>query len=379
MIAWPSGKRPLVDLRLDLDPLGVGLFQRRHLDLVVEVADVADDRVVLHPPHVVEGDDVLVAGGGDEDVGALDDFVERAHLVALHRRLQGADRVDLGDDHPGALAAQRGGAALADVAVAADDGDLAADHHVGAAVDPVDQRVAAAVEVVELRLGDRVVDVDRREEQVAGLGQLVEPVDAGRRLLGDALDVGGDLGPALRVLLERALQRLQDDLELLRFGRVGVRDRAGLLELDALVDEQGRVAAVVEDHVRALAVGPVERLLGAPPVLLQRLAFPGVDGDAGRGDRRGGVVLGAEDVAAGPAHLGAERDQGLDQDRGLDRHVERAGDPRAFQRLRCAVLLAGLHQTRHLDLGEGDLLAAEIGEADVGDLVVLGGGGGCRG
>ena len=80
----------------------------------------------------------------------LDDVLERRDLVALHRRLQRADRVDLGDDHAGALAAQRLGAALADVAVAADDGDLAADHHVGRAVDAVDQRVAAAVEVVEL-------------------------------------------------------------------------------------------------------------------------------------------------------------------------------------------------------------------------------------
>ena len=56
-------------------------------------------------------------------------------LVALHRRLQRVDRVDLGDDHTGALAAQRLGAALAHVAVAAHDGGLAADHHVGGAVD----------------------------------------------------------------------------------------------------------------------------------------------------------------------------------------------------------------------------------------------------
>ena len=63
-----------------------------HIDLVVEVADVADDRLVLHTRHVVNGDHVLVAGGGDEDVGRLDDLVERAHLVALHRRLKGADR-----------------------------------------------------------------------------------------------------------------------------------------------------------------------------------------------------------------------------------------------------------------------------------------------
>ena len=65
----------------------------------------------------------------------------RGDLVAVHRRLQRADRVDLGDDDAGALAAQRLRAALADVAVAEHDGDLAADHDVGAAVDAVDQRV----------------------------------------------------------------------------------------------------------------------------------------------------------------------------------------------------------------------------------------------
>ena len=55
--------------------------------------------------HVLDGDDVVVAGGRDEDVGAADDVVERGDLVALHRRLQRVDRVDLGDDHAGALAA----------------------------------------------------------------------------------------------------------------------------------------------------------------------------------------------------------------------------------------------------------------------------------
>ena len=227
MIEWPSGKVHSSTCGLIVDAARrPTTLEPGHVDLVVEVADVADDRLVLHPRHVVDGDDVLVARRGDEDVGGLDHLVERADLVALHRRLQRADRVDLGDDHAGALAAQRVGAALADVAVAADDGHLAADHHVGGAVDAVDQRVAAAVEVVELRLGDRVVDVDRREQQVAGLGELVEAMDPGRRLLGDAHDPGRHLREPLRVGLERALQRLEDDPELLRVGRGGVRNRA---------------------------------------------------------------------------------------------------------------------------------------------------------
>src|SRR3954468_23320007 len=191
----PVGEDPLVDLRLDVLALGLSAaLEAGHVDLVVEVADVADDRLVLHARHVVRRDDVLVAGGGDEDVRRLDDVVERGDLVALHRGLQRADRVDLGDDDARALAAQRLGAALADVAEAADDGDLAADHDVGGAVDAVDERVAAAVEVVELRLRDRVVDVDRREQQPAVAGELVEPQDAGGGLLGDALDALPDAG-----------------------------------------------------------------------------------------------------------------------------------------------------------------------------------------
>jgi hypothetical protein len=117
--------------------------------------------------HVVVGDHVVVAGGGDEDVGLVGRLVHGHHAVAFHRRLQRADRVDLGDPHRGRQAAQRLRAALAHVAVAGDHGDLAGDHHVGGALDAVDQRLAAAVEVVELRLGDRVVDVDGRERQLA--------------------------------------------------------------------------------------------------------------------------------------------------------------------------------------------------------------------
>ncbi|MPM39598.1 hypothetical protein SDC9_86232 [bioreactor metagenome] len=99
---------------------------------------------------------------------------------------------------------------------------------------------------------------------------------------------------------------------------------------DAEVDEQGGVAAVVQDHRRQFPVGPDERLGGGPPVLVERLALPGEHRLALRGrrragadrDRRGGVVLGGEDVAGRPADPGTECDEGLDQHRGLDRHVQ---------------------------------------------------------
>ena len=125
----------MVDLGLDLVPLEI--LQARDLNLGVEVADVADDGVVAHPAHVIDGDHILVAGGGDEDVGLVCDVVQGLDLIAFHGRLQGADGVDFSDDHPGAAVAERGGRALAHVAIAAHHRHLAGQHHIGAATDGV--------------------------------------------------------------------------------------------------------------------------------------------------------------------------------------------------------------------------------------------------
>jgi hypothetical protein len=70
-------------------------------------------------------------------------------------------------------------ASLAHVAVAADDRDFAGDHDVRGALDAVGQRLAAAVEVVELRLGHGVVDVDGGDQQLALFHHLVEAMHAG--------------------------------------------------------------------------------------------------------------------------------------------------------------------------------------------------------
>ena len=88
---------------------------------------------------------------------------------------------------------------------------------------------------------------------------------------------------------------------------------------ELVVDEGGKVTAVVEDQVEGLAGGEgLELLLEAPVVLLLGLALPGEDGHTGGGDGGGGVVLGGEDVAGRPGDLGTEGLEGLDEDGGLD-------------------------------------------------------------
>jgi hypothetical protein len=128
--------------------------------------------------------------------------------------------------------------------------------------------------------------------------------------------------------------------------------------------------AVIEDHVELRAVGPLQCLLDAPVEFLGVHALPGEDGDAGLRDGGGGVVLGGKDVARAPAHFRAELDQRLDEDGGLDRHVQAAGDLRSRKRLLALVLGAQRHEARHFRLGDGDFLAAEFGLRDVFYFVV---------
>uniref|UniRef100_A0A0N4ZL50 NAD-specific glutamate dehydrogenase n=1 Tax=Parastrongyloides trichosuri TaxID=131310 RepID=A0A0N4ZL50_PARTI len=359
-------KLDVVDLILDLVPLEV--LQARDLNLRVEVADVADDGVVAHGAHVLDADDVLVARGGNEDVGLVGDVFERLDLIAFHRRLQGADRVDLGDDHAGAAVAQAGRRALAHVAVATDHGDLARQHDVGAATNGVDKRFTAAVQVVELGLGDAVVDVDGGERQFALFRHLIQAVNARGRLFRHAADGVADGRVEARLFLQIALHDREEGFLFLVL-RV-VEDGGVLLGLRPQHAQQGGVAPVVEDQVRVAAIGPFKDLVGVFPILDQILALEGEDRRARRGDGGGGVVLGREDVARGPAHFGAQGFQRLDQHRRLDGHVQGAGDAGALQRLGRAVFVAQRHQARHLGFGDGDFLVAEVGQGDVADDVV---------
>src|SRR5215212_3373804 len=82
-----------VDLGLDIRPIEIA--QRGHLNFIVEMANVADDGHVLHSAHMVDGYDIAIAGGGDEDVGTFEDVLDALNLKAVHGRLECADRIDL--------------------------------------------------------------------------------------------------------------------------------------------------------------------------------------------------------------------------------------------------------------------------------------------
>lgn len=271
-----------VDLGLDvLDRCGV-LLQPGNVDLNVEVTNVADNGVLGHGLEVLANKDVTAAGGGDEDLTDRSGLLHGSDLVARDGGLESVDGVDLSDENAGTHGVEGLGATLTDITETGNNGDLTSDHDIGGTLDTVDEGLTAAVKVVELGLGDGVVDVDGGDEEVLVLEHLVEVVDTSGGLLRDTVAV----------------------LEHLRV---------------LLVDESGKITTVIEDQVERLARGESgELLLETPLVLLLGLTLPGEDGGTTGGNGGGGVVLGGENVAGGPGELGTECLEGLDEDGSLD-------------------------------------------------------------
>ena len=93
----------------------------------------------------------------------------------------------------------------------------------------------------------------------------------------------------------------------------------------AEMNEHGGVATVVQNQVRRTAVAPLEDFMRVIPIVDETLTLDGERRRAGcAGNHGGGMILGRINIARGPAHIGTERLRCYDQNRGLDRHMERS-------------------------------------------------------
>ena len=257
--------------------------------------------------------------------------LHREHLVAVHRRLERAHRVDLGDDDVRAHPARPHRDATPRPAVAGDDEALAGEEDVRRADDPVDRRLTGAVAVVEEVLRPRLVDGDHREAELAVALERLQPDDARGRLLGAGDHVA----------------------ELLAARRVEHADDVG---------------AVVHRQVRTV----IDRGLDVAVVGVVVLALDREDADAVLLDeRRGDVVLGRERVGRAEHDVRAARRQRAGEVRRLGRHVQARGDAVPCERLLALEALADRREHRHLPVGPRDPPHALGGERQILHVVSL--------
>ena len=293
------------------------------------MTNVANHRLVLHQAEVALSHDVLVSGCRAYDVGAGNGAVHSLDLVAVHGSLKRTNWVNLGDDYACTSASERSSRALAHVAVACNHHNLTGHHEVGSAAYRVYCRLLAAVFVVELRLGHRIVHVDGRQGKGTSNHALVEAVHPGSGFFRNSANAGNQLWVAIK-------------------------------------NHVGQVAAVVKNHVEGmLALAKKQGLLDAPIKFFFGHALPGIHADSGRGNSCSCMVLRRENIARRPGHLSAQLHERFNQNSRLNGHVQAACNPSTTKGLTDAVLLAKGHQSGHFCLGEGNFFASPFGKGHI--------------
>ena len=106
--------------------------------------------------------------------------------------------------------------------------------------------MTAAVKVVELGLGHRVVDVEGGNQKLGLLLQFVEAMHARGGLLRDAFPLLDQFVKDKGIFGVNLLEEILDDFFLVA-GAGGVDPVIAFLEFIAFVKEEGHVAAVIDD------------------------------------------------------------------------------------------------------------------------------------
>ena len=106
------------------------------------------------------------------------------------------------------------------------------------------------------------------------------------------------------------------------------------------------------------------------PILFQGLTFISEDAVAGRGNSGCGLVLRRKNVTTGPTDRGTQMRERLDEDGGLDGHVQRTRNAHAFEWFCGAVLLPQSHEAGHFVLGDLDFFSPQFRKAKVAHIEV---------
>mmetsp|Transcript_32869 Transcript_32869/g.38137 ORF Transcript_32869/g.38137 Transcript_32869/m.38137 type:complete len:436 (-) Transcript_32869:75-1382(-) len=322
--------RELIDISsiLDVDSLDSWVVSESlHVDFVIEMADVTDNSIVLHLCHVADHDDVLVTGSSDEDISLRDNSFESNNFETFHAGLKSTDRVNFSDIDTSTSSLHGSSTAFADVTVAADDSLLSGNHDISGSHNTINKRVSATVDVVELALGDRVIDIDGSERQSSLFRKLVKSQNTSGGFFRDTNEI---LGKSLKeswLSFHKLDNKLEEFLLVFTFSFSWVRKGSVFGEFffpfKTFNQENSGITTVINNGSRAETSWEGKSLESVFPVFFKGFSLDGEDFCATFVNNcSSSVILSGIDVARAPSDISSECLQGVNQNGSLDSHVE---------------------------------------------------------
>ena len=272
----PIWKNKFVHLRFDVDFLdSFVFFQFFHLNFIVKMSNVANNRFIFHFFHVLNCDDVTIPSGGHKNIGLGQRIFHSFNFKAFHGSLQGANWINFGDNHASAKPFHALSATFSHVAITANHYHFASHHHIRAPLDAIGQTFAATIKIVKFAFGHRIVHIDRWKQQSALLKHLIKPMHARGGFFRNSFKLFEHLAPKLWILFVNPGQYFQQFFFIFTLASQTFFEQFWIFfSFHAKMQHQGGVAAIIHNQIRSQAAFKFESLLGAPPVFFQRFAFP---------------------------------------------------------------------------------------------------------
>lgn len=150
------------------------------------MAHVTNNTSVFHLIHMFTCYNVFVASARDYNIYGADNFIKFHHSESVHASLQRANRVNFCNANYATKTFEGLRTAFAHFTVSTKDNLFSAKHNVGAALKAINYRLLAAIQVVKLCLGHRVIYIHGRHRKFSGFRQLIQPMYSGYTFLNNS-------------------------------------------------------------------------------------------------------------------------------------------------------------------------------------------------
>ncbi len=210
---------------------------------------IGEHRPVFHHGEVLRPNDVLVTRDRNEDITHRRRFGHGQHPETIHRRFEGFDGVNFGDDNIGTQAPRPEGGTFATPAIASDDHNFTSHQDIRGADDPIKGRLTRAVAVIKKMLRFGIVDVDGRKGQHTIVKHRLQADNAGGGFFGGADNIGHLLLPLLDEGCRDITTVINDDLGAMVEGNTHMAVIGGIIFALDRIDRDAVLGHQVGGHI----------------------------------------------------------------------------------------------------------------------------------
>merc|ERR1711904_621363 len=169
-------------------------FKTFHINFVIKMTNISNNSIVLHLCHMVCHYNSLVSSGSNEDISGTNNAIELFDLKSFHSSLKGADWITFSNNNSSSTVFHGSGATFSNITETTDDNLFTSNHDICGSHETIRKRVLASIDVIELLLGNGIININSSKEEFTFSRHLIKSVNTSGSFFRNTNEIVGHLG-----------------------------------------------------------------------------------------------------------------------------------------------------------------------------------------